>query len=72
MAGLLVAVAVVLAGCTSPAATGPKPAHPSAASDRSRPNFVFVLTDDLSWNLVSRMPHLLALERDGQHSESTT
>ena len=39
------------------------PAAP--AHDRSRPNFVFVLTDDLSWNLVSHMPHLLALEKAG-------
>jgi N-acetylglucosamine-6-sulfatase len=31
----------------------------------SRPNFVFVLTDDLSWNLVSRMPHVRALESAG-------
>jgi N-acetylglucosamine-6-sulfatase len=63
--GILAAVFVVLAGCSSPAATSPKPAHPAAILDRSRPNFVFVLTDDLSWNLVSHMPHLLALERAG-------
>ena len=37
------------------AAVGPAPA----------PNFVFVLTDDLSWNLVSHMPHVLAMERAG-------
>ena len=53
-----------MAGCTSQATTHPKPAHPATA-DRSRPNFVFVLTDDLAWNLVSHMPHLLALERAG-------
>ena len=33
----------------------------------SRPNIVFVLTDDLAWNLVTQrfMPHLVALERKG-------
>jgi N-acetylglucosamine-6-sulfatase len=30
-----------------------------------RPNFVFVLTDDLSQNLLSYMPHVRALERAG-------
>lgn len=30
-----------------------------------RPNFVFILTDDLSQNLVSHMPHVQALERAG-------
>jgi N-acetylglucosamine-6-sulfatase len=29
------------------------------------PNIVFVLTDDLSWNLVPYMPHVLAMERGG-------
>jgi arylsulfatase A-like enzyme len=64
VAGVLLAVAAV-AGCTSPAATHPKPPAPSATHDRPRPNFVFVLTDDLSWNLISHMPHLLALEQAG-------
>jgi arylsulfatase A-like enzyme len=30
-----------------------------------RPNFVFVLTDDLSLNLISHMPHVQALQRAG-------
>ena len=63
MIGVLLAVAAV-AGCSSPA-THPKPLQSSAGPDRPRPNFVFVLTDDLSWNLVSHMPHLMALERAG-------
>ncbi|MBV9213190.1 MAG: sulfatase [Actinobacteria bacterium] len=29
------------------------------------PNIVFVLTDDLSWNLVRYMPHVLRMERHG-------
>jgi arylsulfatase A-like enzyme len=30
-----------------------------------RPNIVFVLTDDLSWDLLRFMPHVRALQRDG-------
>jgi len=37
------------------------PAHAQV----SRPNIVFVLTDDLSWNLVQYMPQVRALQRDG-------
>jgi N-acetylglucosamine-6-sulfatase len=32
----------------------------------AKPNIVFVLTDDLSWNLVRYMPHVLALQRHGE------
>jgi arylsulfatase A-like enzyme len=72
--GLLVAVFVAV-GCTSSPAAHQKPhslaAHqkprPASATHDAgpRPNFVFVLTDDLSWNLVSHMPHVLAMERAG-------
>ena len=61
MIGLLVTALAAVVGCSSPAATHPKP----AIHDRSRPNFVFVLTDDLSWNLVSHMPNLQALQQAG-------
>jgi arylsulfatase A-like enzyme len=30
-----------------------------------RPNIVFILTDDLSWNLVQYMPHVQQMQRDG-------
>src|SRR3954447_1634153 len=30
-----------------------------------RPNVVFILTDDLSWNLVRFMPHVRQMQRDG-------
>ena len=43
----------------------PKALSASAARVHTRPNFVFVLTDDLSWNLVSHMPHVQAMERAG-------
>ena len=42
---------------------GPLPTAPTVAS--RPPNIVFVLTDDLSTNLVRFMPHILAMERDG-------
>jgi len=38
---------------------------PSRGQAADRPNIVFVLTDDLSRNLVRFMPHVLAMERAG-------
>ena len=40
-----------------------------AAAQISRPNIVFVLTDDLSWNLVPYMPNVQALQREGMTFE---
>jgi N-acetylglucosamine-6-sulfatase len=31
-----------------------------------RPNIVFVLTDDLAWNLVRYMPHVMRMEHEGE------
>lgn len=31
-----------------------------------RPNIVFVLTDDLAWNLVRYMPHVRRMQREGE------
>src|SRR3954447_21430851 len=31
----------------------------------ARPNVVFILTDDLSWNLVRYMPHVRQMQREG-------
>ena len=56
LAGALCAV-LIGSGCGSPG-----PAHSAPAP---RPNFVFVLTDDLAWNLVSHMPHVVALQKAG-------
>jgi arylsulfatase A-like enzyme len=55
----------VLAGCSSAAhstTAGPPvaPAHPDP-----RPNIVFVLTDDVSTNLMQYMPHVAAMEQEG-------
>src|SRR5436190_23396301 len=45
-------------------ARGHAPAHQASARPR-RPNIVFVLTDDLSWNLVRFMPEVRRMRRDG-------
>ena len=34
-------------------------------SGTKRPNIVFILTDDLAWNLVQYMPHVLQMKKDG-------
>lgn len=62
LAGLL-ALAGVAAGAVtllSSAPSGRAESRPDA-----RKNIVFVLADDLSWNLVARMPHVQALRRRG-------
>jgi arylsulfatase A-like enzyme len=38
---------------------------PVSTAGTRRPNIIFVLTDDLSWNLVPYMPHVLDLQRRG-------
>lgn len=51
----VVLVGVLIACCGTPTArAGEKP-----------PNVVFVLTDDLSWDLVRHMPNVRRLQRDG-------
>ena len=41
-----------------------RPSPPSASGSK-RPNIVFILTDDLAWNLVQYMPHVLQMQKDG-------
>jgi arylsulfatase A-like enzyme len=68
---LLVVLALV-AGCTQSGSRpepGPSPA-PSSSADRktsadNRPNIVFVLTDDLSWNMMKYLPQVRKLQRKG-------
>ncbi len=61
----------LLAACSSAGTTigGPgwvgSAPRPRPASPANQPNIVFVLTDDLSWNLVKYMPHVLAMEHHG-------
>src|SRR5690242_9320735 len=75
-----VAVASLAAGvaASSQGSEGSRPeaspstthAHASAAprdlvAPSQRPNIVFILTDDLSMNLLRYMPHVEAMQRDG-------
>jgi hypothetical protein len=57
----------MLAAVTAPWGHG-LGARTSAAGAVQRPNIVFVLTDDLDWSLVTAqyMPHVIALERNGE------
>jgi N-acetylglucosamine-6-sulfatase len=50
----------------SPSLSGKQPSAPrDLVTPSKRPNIVFVLTDDLSMNLLRYMPHVLAMKRDG-------
>jgi N-acetylglucosamine-6-sulfatase len=64
--GVLVAcVVVAMASSATPSAS----ASPDAARTASkRPNIVFILTDDLSWNLINRQfaPHIADLMQRGE------
>jgi arylsulfatase A-like enzyme len=55
MRTVLVVLAVLAVGVVDPA---------RAVAD-TRPNIVFVLTDDLSWDLVRFMPHVRRMQREG-------
>jgi arylsulfatase A-like enzyme len=61
----VLAALALIAGAA--ACTGPSGSHTSTAPDPvpGRPNIVFVLTDDLSTNLVPYMPHVRALMQSG-------
>ncbi|HUO69606.1 MAG TPA: sulfatase [Solirubrobacteraceae bacterium] len=47
------------------AAIGPNSGGAALPATGSRPNIVFVLTDDLSMDLLRFMPHVQAMQRDG-------
>ena len=75
MTGL--AVVLLLSSCTAgspgPTTTSAAPSAPSSSSTSGtgttgakRPNIVFVLTDDLAMNLISRMPHVVGLQKAGE------
>jgi N-acetylglucosamine-6-sulfatase len=59
VAALIAGLLIFNSGEKSRAATTPK---------ASRPNIVFILTDDLSWNLINKRwaPHIVALEKRGE------
>jgi N-acetylglucosamine-6-sulfatase len=52
----IVLLACLLAGCAVP---------PAAGAAAEPPNIVFVLADDLSWDLIPHMPQVRKLQRDG-------
>jgi arylsulfatase A-like enzyme len=56
---------LALSGCGTPRAGAAPDAGAAVTEAAHRPNVVFVLTDDLSWNLVQYMPHVRQLERVG-------
>ena len=62
---LLVAASLVLAGCSPSSQHAVGPVGPVRPASPGRPNIVFVLTDDLSQDLVRFMPHVLGLQRRG-------
>jgi N-acetylglucosamine-6-sulfatase len=45
--------------------TAPGTLRSAGSARNTRPNIVFVLTDDLSWNLVRYMPHVVQMQRQG-------
>jgi arylsulfatase A-like enzyme len=58
--GIAVLAAAALVAGAAAGSSGSGAARPAA-----RPNVVFVLTDDLSWDLVRYMPHVQELRRRG-------
>jgi N-acetylglucosamine-6-sulfatase len=66
VAAIASAGACSLAACATGGLHGPAaPAMRTATGTARRPNIVFVLTDDLSWDLVRFMPEVRRLEGEG-------
>jgi arylsulfatase A-like enzyme len=65
LAAALVAMLGLSACTTGKQLSLPTPPAPTEPPSPGHPNIVFVLTDDLSWDLVKYMPHVVALERRG-------
>ncbi|MGR3932220.1 sulfatase family protein [Streptomyces sp. BRA346] len=59
--------AVLLASCSRVAdtATESSPTADDASGSAKKPNIVYVLTDDLDWNLVKYMPHVRQMQDKG-------
>lgn len=74
----LAVLAVFIAGCgllTNPGAVHvalPPPPPLPQGTPSARPNVVFILTDDLSWNLVKYMPQVRRMEREGMTFDNYT
>lgn len=61
----LLSGALLLTACSTGPASSAAPPGAAGTVVGGRPNIVFVLTDDLSTNLVPYMPHVQALQRAG-------
>jgi arylsulfatase A-like enzyme len=59
-----VALSSFLISCTNSQLAGPADAG-DAAAPPPRPNIIFVLTDDLAWNLVPYMKNVQQMQQDG-------
>ena len=61
-------VAAACSGGSSKSSTSTSSPTTAATSTVERPNIVFILTDDLSWNLINDRiaPHVAQLERQGE------
>ncbi len=74
----LAMLAVLVAGCGLLATPGtvhvalPPPPPLPQGTPSGRPNIVFILTDDLSWNLVRYMPQVRRMEREGMTFDNYT
>ncbi|HZE16231.1 MAG TPA: sulfatase-like hydrolase/transferase, partial [Mycobacterium sp.] len=55
----------VTGGAINPGGGAQQSASAPGAGTSSKPNIVFVLTDDLSRNLMTFMPHVQSMERSG-------
>ncbi len=59
-------LAAIFAACALGGASNARADMPSGATAQAqRPNIIFILTDDLSWNLVQYMPNVQAMQKDG-------
>ncbi len=66
MAGVAaVALALLATACSSSTSSS---SGTTATAGQAHPNIVFILTDDLSWNLINSRwaPHIVALEHQGE------
>lgn len=59
------AAALLLLSVAGPADAARRSRQRGAVAQTAQPNIVFVLTDDLSWDLVDYMPEVQRLQRDG-------
>ncbi|WP_329519290.1 sulfatase family protein [Spirillospora sp. NBC_01491] len=61
----LTAGALLLAGCADPGSGGTGGGGKKNVAPAKKPNIVYVLTDDLSWDLVDYMPNVKRLQQRG-------